>query len=303
MQTPSSLLLVALAGWVLINAIVSSSSPSSWTLAFEDHFNGDKLNDSSWTASDRVQVISKYDGHDALFLAERVNVAGGYLAITTVHEPAELDGDRYNFTSGWIDSKQKVNQSLTVATRWEASIMMADAAANGAWPAWWLLPEGACWPVSGEVDIVEIWLGQGHYQHSHIGQPVAMASTYHYGYSCSQDASHYSIDSQWYPSLNFSSTQPIIDFSAGFHTFGVEINATSLRFYVDNVTTFVRTLPQLCVAVEGFDWGKTAYMPFKPMYGIINVAVKQGTVASAWWDTHNATTLVDWVRMYTLSER
>ena len=105
-----------------------------------------------------------------------------------------------------------------------------------------------------------------------------------------------------YPSLNYSSTQPIIDFSANFHTFGVEINATSLRFYVDNVTTFVRTIPQLCVTAEGFNWGETAYMPFKPMYGIINVAVKQGTVASAWWDAHNATTLVDWVRMYTLTE-
>jgi hypothetical protein len=41
-------------------------------------------------------------------------------------------------------------------------------------------------------------------------------------------------------------------------------------------------------------------MPFNPMYGILNVAVKQNTVASTWWDTHNATTLVDWVRMYTL---
>ena len=41
--------------------------------------------------------------------------------------------------------------------------------------------------------------------------------------------------------------------------------------------------------------------PFEPMYGIINVAVAQNTVASTWWDTHNATTLVDWVRMYEYS--
>ena len=75
---------------------------------------------------------------------------------------------------------------------------------------------------------------------------------------------------------------------------------TALRFYVDDVTTFVRTMPPLCVTDPGFEWGSTAYMPFNPMYGILNVAVKQNTVASTWWDTHNATTLVDWVRMYTL---
>jgi beta-glucanase (GH16 family) len=284
--------------------VVASALPNvpavTWRLVFEDTFSGDVLNSSSWTVSNRSNVISRYDGHDALFIPERVSVHGGYLAISTVHETNSLDGQNYNFTSGWIDSQQKVNQSLTSPTRWEASMKMAEAEANGAWPAWWLLPEGACWPVSGEVDIVEIWLGQGHYQHSHPGQPVAMASTYHYGYSCSVDKNNYETDSRWYPSLNYSSKQPIIDFSADFHTFGVEINASALRFYVDGVTTFVRILEPLCVAAEGFKWGSTAYLPFEPMYGIINVAVQQNTVASSWWDTHNATTLVDWVRMYTL---
>jgi hypothetical protein len=295
------LLVVCCAATDAVSAATNTTTKkASWTLSFADEFDGNALNTSSWTASDRVQVISKYDGHDALFLADRVAVRGGYLAITTVHEPAQLDGDSYNFTSGWIDSKQKVNQSLTKPTRWEASMKMADAEANGAWPAWWLLPEGACWPVSGEVDIVEVWLGQGHQQHSHVGQPVAMASTYHYGYGCSQDLNHYSTDSHWYPSLNYSSKDPVIDFSAAFHTFGVEINATALRFYVDDVTTFVRTMPPLCVTDPGFEWGTTAYMPFNPMYGILNVAVKQNTVASTWWHTNNATTLVDWVRMYTL---
>ena len=167
----------------------------------------------------------------------------------------------------------------------------------------WLLPEGECWPISGEVDIVEVWLGQGHYQHSHVGQPVAMASTYHYGYGCSEDKSKYDIDSNWYPSLNYSATGKPIDFSADFHTFGVEINDTSLRFYVDDVTTFVRTLPQLCVSDPEFVWGETAYMPWKPMYGIINVAVAQNTKPSVWWASNNATTLVDWVRMYTLEAK
>ena len=108
----------------------------SWVMTFEDDFAGDALNASSWTVSDHDKTISQYDGHDALFIKERVMVAGGYLAITTVNEANTLDGVSYNFTSGWIDSKQKVNQSLLAApTRWEASMKMASAEANGAWPA------------------------------------------------------------------------------------------------------------------------------------------------------------------------
>ena len=58
--------------------------PGTWRTVFEDHFDGDALNTSSWTISNWSQVISQYDGHDALFTADRVRVGGGHLAIATV---------------------------------------------------------------------------------------------------------------------------------------------------------------------------------------------------------------------------
>ena len=78
----------------------------------------------------------------------------------------------------------KVNQSKG---RFEASIKMPDPNATGSWPAWWLLPEGECWPVSGEIDIVEWYAEPGNYQHSRVGNPVVASSTYHYGYCCGCD--------------------------------------------------------------------------------------------------------------------
>lgn len=93
-------------------------------------------------------VVSQYDGHDALFVADRVAVANGSLVITTVLEPSTFNGVHYNFTSGWIDSQGKVEQ---LYGRFEASARMPDAHAYGAWPAWWLLPVNACWPIGGEV--------------------------------------------------------------------------------------------------------------------------------------------------------
>lgn len=42
---------------------------------------------------------------------------------------------------------------------------------------------------------------------------------------------------------------------------------------------------------------QTAYMPFNPTYGILNTAVSPNS-NTTWWETHNATTMVDWVRWY-----
>ena len=133
-----------------------------------------------------VQILPT---HTHLF--QNVRVTAGALEITTVLAQNTLDGVTYNMTSGWIDSQQKVNQTLFPASRFEASIKMPDAKAQGAWPAWWLLPEGECWPVSGEIDIVEWWGHEGHFQHNNVKLPISMASTYHYGFSCGDDKSSY----------------------------------------------------------------------------------------------------------------
>jgi len=75
------------------------------------------------------------------------------------------------------------------------------------------------------------------------------------------------------------------------------MNATSLRFYVDNVTSFTLDLALFCPADPTFIWEKTPYAPFSPLYAIINTAVTPNTDIT-WWKSNNATLLVDWVRVY-----
>lgn len=282
---------------LLLAAIVQGA----WVKTFEDDFLGSSLNSSSWTIANYSSVKSEYDGHDAFFLADNVKVFNGSLVITTNYFPMTYEGIPYNMTSGWIDSQQKVNQTIPYGgARFEASMKMPVENATGSWPAWWLLPEGLPWPAGGEIDIIE-WYGGGHYQHNDPKNPSSMASTYHYGYFPGNDLSSYNSDSRWYP--NMSDYQyPIIDFSADFHTFGVELNTSAMRFYVDNVTTFVLSFPQLNVADPTFNllggYGKAPFMPFSSMYGIINVAVQPNTNVSWWKEGNNATTLTDWVRFY-----
>jgi hypothetical protein len=104
-----------------------------------------------------------------------------------------------------------------------------------------------------QIDIVEWYGGLGHQQKSHPDLPISAAQSYHFGYGCGADAYNYNIDSTWWPSLEYNSTDPVVDFSADFHVFGVELNSTSIRFYTDNVTTSVRTLPELCVTDPGMN--------------------------------------------------
>ena len=82
----------------------------------------------------------------------------------------------------------------------------------------------------------------------------------------------------------------------------MELNDTALRFYVNDPANTIKTmlLPPLCLTDPGFTWGESMYMPFKPLYGILNVAVAEvsRSMDLSWWLTHNATTLVDWVRWY-----
>ena len=126
------------------------------------------------------------------------------------------------------------------------------------------------------------------------------------GFCCGCDLYSYPNDTVWWPSGDWTPDWPIVDFSADFHVFGVELNDTALRFYVDNATNTIKTLalPPLCLTDPAFEWGKTMYMPFRPLYGILNVAVAEdsASVDLAWWQTHNATTLVDWVRWYEFVE-
>lgn len=70
----------------------TSSTSGSWVVSFEDQFNGTALNTSNWTPSNYSDIVSKYDGHDALFIADMVTVSEGNLVITTVMQNSTWAG-------------------------------------------------------------------------------------------------------------------------------------------------------------------------------------------------------------------
>ncbi|KAA0166577.1 hypothetical protein FNF27_02144 [Cafeteria roenbergensis] len=126
--------------------------PSRWRLDMLDEFDGNSLNTSLWTAKTGIHTSQEGEW----YLPENVAVHGGRLTLTAKvsADPRKTGG--LNYTSGWVDSK---DNWAALGGRFEAScgfFIGAGGRSRGLWPAYWLMPQGgSCWPVSGEIDVME----------------------------------------------------------------------------------------------------------------------------------------------------
>lgn len=82
---------------------ISMCSDPAWTVTFEDNF--DFFDDKNWVA---LNNVTHGPTEKQLYLSENVRVADGDLIISTKKQIAWYNSNtRYNFTSGWIESKSK----------------------------------------------------------------------------------------------------------------------------------------------------------------------------------------------------
>jgi beta-glucanase (GH16 family) len=232
-------------------------------LTFDDEFNTLSLNDGAsgtWTThypfnggngSDRTLAVTHeaeinvdpgYAGTGTTPLGlDPFAISNGVLSITAAPTPSALLpllGD-LPYTSGMLQSDG------TFAQQYGYFEMRAELpAGQGLWPAFWLLPQAPYQP--GEIDIMEM-LGQA---------PNTIYESTH-----GSD-----------PSDEFRASYTGPDFSAGFHTFGLDWTASTITWYLDG--TAIASEP-------------TPAEDNQPMYIIANLAV--GGVGS-WPGAPDATT-------------
>lgn len=133
--------------------------PPDWTIVLFDDFLGASLNASLWMP--RANESHCCPQELQVYQSDNVALDGaGHLILTTLREHSVDDqGTPFNFTSGWIDTKNHFSWTYGL---WEVRARLPAQAATGAWPAHWTLPDprystppNVCWPVGGEIDILE----------------------------------------------------------------------------------------------------------------------------------------------------
>lgn len=140
-------LLVAGGEVLLAQGNMPSRKINQWVKVWEDNFNGNRLDTAVWGYMDRRnddsrRYLSDYEGCYSL--------RKGKLVLKGIVNPLESDTAKY--LTGGVSTRFKkafAPGRIEVRARFKA--------ADGAWPAIWLLPftPQTSWPACGEIDIME----------------------------------------------------------------------------------------------------------------------------------------------------
>ncbi|MBO9566718.1 MAG: family 16 glycosylhydrolase [Niastella sp.] len=181
-----------------------------------------------------------------LYRAANAVVADTTLTIFTRRETVvnPVNNRTYQYTSAKLMSKI-VGTTGTLQSfkfgRIEARMQLPSA--GGAWPAFWMLPEGGGWPNTGEIDIMEA-------KHKN---PTVFNGTLHYAYPAGV---HQQTGMQYAAG---------IDLSTGYHVYAVEWSPYRIDWYIDNILFQSQTPENTIGGSWPFDASK--------MYIILNTAV------------------------------
>lgn len=245
------------------SARLSVCDEAGWKITFEDDFEGTSLDPASWVAVDNV---THGNTEKQLYLRDNVHVVNGSLVLRTRKQEAWHKGRPYNYTSGWVESK---GLRFQAHGRFEVRAKLPSAASGHdgdwpiLWPAHWLMPEpsrsvppNVCWPVGGEIDIMEAFHPRGHRSDPDW---TSVYLTYHWAKECNVD--EWDRKSGKWPPLDDNTTR----ISWGeWHSFAVEWSQQEIVWMIDGTPRYRRVAGQ----------PSSLFIPQDPFYMILNTAVQ-----------------------------
>ncbi|WP_415663356.1 DNRLRE domain-containing protein, partial [Rariglobus hedericola] len=126
----SSVLCLLLAS--VLHAQPTPPIPGTWTLTFQDEFDGTALDGSKWKLGQGDAGIEGPGGNNPA----NTTVGGGKLTLRASTDPVVFAGTNFAYSTGEISSYMRFKQTggyLEARMRWDQ--------ATGLWPAFWVMPE------------------------------------------------------------------------------------------------------------------------------------------------------------------
>lgn len=265
----------------VILAAALPAHAQTWNLTWSDEFNGaagtfpdtarwsyDVGNNGGW-GNGESEVYCAAGSNAAPCSAANPNVfmnGGGSLVIRARRDAA----------GAWTSTRMHTNGKVSVQYG-RIEVRMRLVAANGLWPAFWMLGTNlgsVGWPSCGETDIME-WVDS-------YGPGVTSSTLHGPGYS---GAGGIGVQS------GFPNGTRVDD--PNFHVFGVIWSPNQIQFYRDSITNITRTITPANIPAG------TTWVYNHPFFILLNQAV-----GGNWFPGPDASTpavndvLVDYVRVY-----
>lgn len=238
-----------------------SPTPHRWPLAWADEFDRDDIFATGvWSKIERGQADwnNTMSSHPSLF-----DLRDGVLILRGKRNDLNV-ADSVDYLTGGVYTKGAKTFDLG-----RIEVRCRLQAAQGAWPAIWMLPSNAPWPNGGEIDIME-----------RLNFDSFVYQTIH---------SHYTVKLNKKTNPKHYTTAPID--SDGYNVYAVEILPDELRFFVNDRFTF--SYPRLPEAEQQgqFPFGKDFYLLIDMQLGGKWVGKVKGLREPV--EMH-----IDWVRYY-----
>jgi len=177
-----------------------------WTLVWEDDFNGASIDQSKWT----IRNSFLHDPEGEIYMSDECYLENGKLVLRS--RPRVIGN--HNYTSCWLDTQGKFGQQYG-----KVEISAKIPRGKGMWPAHWLMPnDNSCWPVEGEIDIME-----------YIGvEPGQMGDIY--------GTLHWSNNKVCGSNIGNGGVMKSngVDYTSDYHVYSVEWTAAGINWFVDN---------------------------------------------------------------------
>lgn len=217
---------------LVVSQLVASPVPvgdigqsQSWTLVFEDNFDGTTVDLKKWRPNWLAGVDNAITNpvntlEQSCYIPSNVKVANGELNISSAFNADSnckiRGGAVAKYSSGIVESNRKFDFTYGYV---EFKAWMP--AGEGVWPALWTDGSGLNWPTTGEIDVVECY-----------GTDASCSAHYHY------------------TGGGPGKTIPVAGSISGWHTYAVNWQAGRIDWYYDG--DLVHTQTQGVISVPHF---------------------------------------------------